>query len=242
MGFVVAAPQISDRQSEWKQGVFLFSVELMKGELTRDTHYNNQYPWVKAGYDRHTEYPTWFSEKAEYLVYLKRHKTDGWERPTTIAAFRGEWRSDESGRLVGRLFAGREGSKPLDVRTARAVMEALARNEEPSGRDRRAVEAFLRSAVLPEGVVLRPRPVSFDERFKQAEGVAAAVRLGTTRKDIERMFPQEDGGISGPEATRYYLGSEVMVVVPFDRTGRNWGHENRVNGRVKVYRSRMHID
>ena len=31
VGFVVAAPQVNDTQSEWRQGVYLFSVDLIKG-------------------------------------------------------------------------------------------------------------------------------------------------------------------------------------------------------------------
>jgi hypothetical protein len=79
-------------------------------------------------------------------------------------------------------------------------------------------------------------------RLLEAQRLAAAVRMNTARKDVEKTFPQKDGGLSGPGSTRYYLGSEVMVEVPFDQTGGAWSRENRVNGPLKVYRSRMHID
>jgi len=68
------------------------------------------------------------------------------------------------------------------------------------------------------------------------------IKQGTTRADMRKMFPQEDGGLSGPGSTRYYFGSEVMVEAPYDQTGGAWKPQNKVNGPIKVYRSLMHMD
>jgi hypothetical protein len=66
--------------------------------------------------------------------------------------------------------------------------------------------------------------------------------MTTSRKDIEKMFLQQNGGMSSPESTRYYLRSEVMVEVPFDQTGGARSQENKVNGPLKAYRSEMSSD
>jgi len=36
VGFVIAAPMVSARQSEWKQRLLLYSIDSLKGELNRD--------------------------------------------------------------------------------------------------------------------------------------------------------------------------------------------------------------
>lgn len=237
VGFVIADPMVSAPQSEWKQRVYLYSIDSFKGEL-------NRYPitWVYAGQDGHTGYSTWFPQKAEYLVFLRYQEVESKKVLASIAAFRVEYQPDEAGRVVGKVFAGNANGESLDAQQARNVLQILVKGGHLSDEKRKALDSFLRAAILPEGASSQPASVPFEERFREAKKVAASVRIGTTRKDIEKIFPQEDGGASGPGSTRYYLGSEVMVEVPFDQTEGAWKQENKVNGPVKVYRSLMHMD
>lgn len=241
VGFVIAAPMVSAPQSQWKQRLFLYSIDSLKGELNRDP-VSKQFPWVYAAQAGPTKYSTWLSQKAEYLVFLRYQEVDSKMVLATIAAFPVEYRPDEAGRVAGRVCAGHAKGKTLDAQKARNAIQILIKGGHLSNEKRKALDSFLRAAVLPEGVSSQPASVPFEVRFREAKKVAASVRIGTTRKDIEKIFPQEDGGTSGPGSTRYYLGSEVMVEVPFDQTAGAWKQENKVNGPVKVYRSLMHLD
>jgi hypothetical protein len=78
-------------------------------------------------------------------------------------------------------------------------------------------------------------PVTHEAMLAEVREIAAAIRPGMARSDVEKIFPRADGGISSLDATRYYAGNEVMVEVPYDRSG-------RVTGPLKVYRSIMHAD
>ena len=70
-------------------------------------------------------------------------------------------------------------------------------------------------------------PVPFEQRFEQVSKLAGAIRIGTRRADLEKVFPQSDGGLSVPSSSRYYVGSEVMVEAPFDDNNGAWNPENR---------------
>ncbi|MHC4460986.1 MAG: hypothetical protein ACYS6W_10905 [Planctomycetota bacterium] len=241
VGFVIAAPMVSAPQSQWKQRLFLYSIDSLKGDLNRDPA-SKQFPWVYAGRAGRTKYSTWLSQKAECLVFLRYQEIESKKVLATIAAFPVEYRPDTAGRVVGSLFAGHANGKTLNAQKARNALQILVKGGHLPDEKRKALDSFLRAAVLPEGVSSQPASVPFEERFREAKKVASSIRISTTRKDIEKIFPQEDYGISGPSSTRYYLGSEVMVEVPFDQTAGAWKQENKVNGRIKVYRSRMHVD
>ncbi len=89
-------------------------------------------------------------------------------------------------------------------------------------------------------------------RFMEARALAEAIRKGdrkkaaafgalVTRADVERIFLHRAGGFRMSILTRYYLGSEVMVEVPYDSTGGNHSPRNRVNGAIRVYRGYPHV-
>ena len=77
--------------------------------------------------------------------------------------------------------------------------------------------------------------------LKVADKVAV-IKIGMRRREVEEKLQNQDGGASGPGSTRYYEGWEVMVEVPYDQTGGRWKPKNRVNGPVRIYRSRPHAD
>jgi len=68
---------------------------------------------VYAGQVGRTRYSTWFSQKAEYLVFLRYQEVESKKVLATIAAFRVEYRPDEAGRVVGKVFAGHANGKTL---------------------------------------------------------------------------------------------------------------------------------
>ena len=76
----------------------------------------------------------------------------------------------------------------------------------------------------------------------QAKKQAAQVKRGMSRAAVERLYPHQDGGLSSYELSRYYLGNNIMVDVPFDQHGSEGGKQNRVNGPLRVYLSPPHFD
>lgn len=74
----------------------------------------------------------------------------------------------------------------------------------------------------------------------QAKKQAAQVERGTSRAAIEKLYRYQDGGLSSYELSRYYLGNNIMVDVPFDRQGGEGREQNRVSGPLRVYLSPPH--
>ena len=76
----------------------------------------------------------------------------------------------------------------------------------------------------------------------QAKKQAAQVERGTSRAAIEKLYPNHDGGLMSYELSRYYLGNNIMVDVPFDQHGGEGSKQNRVNGPLRVYLSPPHFN
>ena len=89
----------------------------------------------------------------------------------------------------------------------------------------------------------RVHPMKHEQaRVAHVTALAATILPGMSRADVERIFPNEDGGLQGGSTTRYYEEPEIMVEVPYDETGGAWSKSNHVTGVVRVYRDRQHID
>lgn len=71
---------------------------------------------------------------------------------------------------------------------------------------------------------------------------AARIKIGTSRSQVERLFPSKDGGLMSSDITHYYVGNGVMVDVPYDERGGPWKAQNRVRGPLRVYLSSFHSD
>ncbi|MES2462375.1 MAG: hypothetical protein V4671_17465 [Armatimonadota bacterium] len=82
--------------------------------------------------------------------------------------------------------------------------------------------------------------VPHEIRIRKVRARAAAIKPGTKRAAVEKIFLRQDGGVSVPSSTRYYEGSEIMVEVRYDQSGGRWKPQNRVNGALRVYRSSFH--
>jgi len=56
------------------------------------------------------------------------------------------------------------------------------------------------------------------------------------------VFPREDGGMHGPDRTRYVEAPDVTIEVPYDETGGAFGPDNRVIAAPRVYRAVANMD
>lgn len=245
IGFVKAAPEVAAPNSSWKQRVFVYTMDALKGHLDPIPG-TKQNPWLYADNAAPANYSSWFAEKGEYLVFLRSAVVRQMEVWTVIAVFPVNYHPDKTGQVVGTVAGdgsrqtGNDATRTLEVSLLRRLLQQALSNKMDAAFALRALNNF-----FPTGTVLssQARAIpTFEERFQQAQQLVATIRPGTTRADIEKVFPQEDGGASGPDNTRYYLGSEVMVNVPYDQTGGNWKPQNKVRGPLKVYRSMMSYD
>ena len=87
------------------------------------------------------------------------------------------------------------------------------------------------------GVLINVEPApTYDQHAARVAEKTSSITNGMTRGEVEKILPNQDGGLQGPSTMRYYEGWEVMVEVPFDQTGGPWKPENHVNGTVRIYR------
>ena len=254
VGIVQASPSSSSAQGEWRQSISLTDADGVKGILSRD-YGNNQYPYVEADHAGVAGYPTRFGERGEYLVFLHRARAGAGGRLTTLAAFHVQYYPDglggmfgmKGGSIVGLLASGQALAPPparpvVAIAEARQWLTALALGQPLARRDEARLDTFLRASLLSAGDAQSRTTPTHEERMALAQKLAGAVTPGMTRADVEKIFPQPDGGLVSSGQGRYYFGSEVMVNVPFDANGGPFQPENRVNGPLRVYRDSMHYD
>jgi hypothetical protein len=239
VGFVGASPLVEDPAGQWKQWLFVYRVDSLKGNLGRGSG-TSRYPYIGAGCGDACAYPTRVEGRGEYLVFLHHQLLNGKTQWVATAAFAIEYLPDDAGRIVGVLHGEEDSGRSMPVQQVRGLLRQMVAGK-AIGAD---AERDLNELLTPTAPLsLRTRtPRTFEQRFQQVSAVAGHIRLGTSRADIEKVFPQQDGGISGPSSTRYYAGSEVMVEVPFDQQGGAWRSQNRVMGPLRVYRSWPHMD
>ena len=84
--------------------------------------------------------------------------------------------------------------------------------------------------------------MSYEARLAEVTERAARIKVGMERSEVEKIFLQGDGGLSGPNRSRYYEDPEVKIEVPFDETGGRWTPLNKVIGPVRIYRGRPFTD
>jgi hypothetical protein len=111
-----------------------------------------------------------------------------------------------------------------------------------------SVQANAAPDVLPDGSFLYRMAQTQVEasrttaRLAETRRQATRIKIGTSRAQIERLFPSQDGGLMASVVTRYYVGNGVMVDVPYDQRGGPWKAQNRVRGPLRVYLSSFHSD
>ncbi|HEY3268758.1 MAG TPA: hypothetical protein VGM37_17715 [Armatimonadota bacterium] len=232
IAFVRARLDVVDLTTGWR-GFGVYRGETLKGEFrARQAEGKDVWLSVKAG-----GCPTMASlGLAVYLVFLDRRDAKGhWP---VLAAIPVEYAPDANGHIVGTLPGRLKGGEAPSREAIARLVRAAAKEGNRPGQASRMLEVWLRSAQSR----VRTDAMTHEERMRWAERMAAAIRPGTTRADLEKVFPQRDGGLSGPNSTRYYAGAEVMVEAPFDTTGGAVKPTNRVSGSIKVTKSGMHID
>lgn len=174
-------------------------------------------------------------------MFLHRESIEGKVVWATTAAFAIEYRPDSAGTVVGMLYGGDQDRIAMSVGEVRMLLRHIVSGER-IGSDAERLDGLLSAATVSRASLIAREPVTFEQRFEQVKSLAGGIRPGTRRADVEKVFPVQDGGISGKGRSRYYAGSEVMVEAPFDQEGGPRNAENRVTGPLRVYRSRMHFD
>lgn len=236
IGFVRTGQFRADSHGIYKQELDTSQVDSLKGQLGSSGLSGNPLLWVTSNPVPSWSYPTRCLETGEYLVFLRRHAvpSDAPKAWTVDAAFRVVYRPNYFGTVSGMVLS--ESQQELSLPVVRESLERLIAQKALSPDTNRRLSALFKRAARPA------KPLAHEERLRETLKLAAIIRPGMSRADINKIFPIEDGGLSGPSATRYYVGSEVMAEVPFDQTGGNWKPENRVTGPIKVYKSLMHFD
>ena len=182
---------------------------------------------IKGGLVGATGYPTRFGKQGEYLVFLYSTGAGATVLWTMLAAYRVRYYPNE----FGGMFSIRAGSTVGLLASRPAVTITQAR-----------IDAFFRASLLPAEASQSRITPAHEEQMALAQKLAGAITPDTTRADVEKIFPQSDGGLVSSERGRYYFGSEIMVDVPYDANGGPFQPENRVNGPLRVYHDSMHSD
>jgi hypothetical protein len=239
IGMVLADPTVTAPSGPWRQSVYVVRHVSIKGRLTRDPQWNNQYPWVFANRSPAGYYPTSFGEMGWYLVFLGPGTRDGRPVTATLAAFPVLYRPAGHGAIKGIVGVGWVQPNGLPIERVTELLRIVVAAKGSPASAVCELDALFGKIARTHDV---DAPPSREERLEAAREIASRVTVGTTRADVEKIFPKQDGGISGPFSSRYYLGAEVMVEVPFDTAGGNWKRTNRVSGQPKAYRSYFSAD
>ena len=79
------------------------------------------------------------------------------------------------------------------------------------------------------------------KKLAQVNMIVSTIKIGTTRQEIEKIFPKQDGGLQSLSNVRYYEDPDVMIEIPYDDTKGVGSKYNQVNGTIKVYKSIFHL-
>lgn len=241
IGVLHLQPLVSAPEDEWRQIVSVHCVDALKGALQPNPARNGELPPVYGMPAHPGPYYARYPGRGDYLVFLRRERDPEGERWVTTAAFHLDYRPDGNGRIEGRIVAGHQQPRSVKVATVRQLLSRVINGRTAVLAAARALDPVFKRASM-FAARNSERSVPHNLRLREATILAAAIRRGTPRSDVEKVFPEEDGGISGPGSTRYYLGSQVMVEVPYDQSGGRWQRGNRVRGALRVYRSLPHYD
>ena len=76
VGFIKAFPLAEHPGAAWRQGIAVYAVDALKGDLGPGAG-TNRYPYISGDHSDFTGYPTWFARTSEHLVFLRRESVDG---------------------------------------------------------------------------------------------------------------------------------------------------------------------
>src|SRR5262249_54952855 len=146
-------------------------------------------------------YPTCFAAVGEFLVFLRIDQAGGAYPWTTIAAFPVEYQPDQDGRIVGAGTISKSNDKSLEVGQAGTLLQAGVGGGTAGNEATIVLDQLLQTIAPTDAAGSVCAPLSHAQRMEQARRLVSRIKQGTTRADMEKMFPEEDGGISGPGST-----------------------------------------
>lgn len=196
--------------------------------------------WKKVSYlyvapSHRLGYTNRLPERSAALIFAKRgmaHDRPGW---VVIAQFPVRYTPAPGKRMLGTIGGGMYGPQSLTISEVHQLLPAAIRGNAEAAR---RLDPVL--ASISQAVDRLPRPLQHDSLMAETRAIAAQVEPGTPRSEIEKLFPQQDAGLSVSTSARYYREPEVMIEVPYDLNGGAWKPTNRVNGPLRVYRDGYH--
>jgi hypothetical protein len=166
------------------------------------------------------------------------------------------WTASDCGEQTGdpTLDRGRDVPLCADARLAMASGRVLSLSFLVGTRHRGVggkIALFAGQFIEPDGLrlpvsdlTLVPSFMSETARLQQAQAWMTALRPGMTRADVERRLdhPVEDGGLNEIGHTRYYLGFDIKLDVPFATTPLSHTRQDRVSGPAVMSRGGYAMD
>jgi hypothetical protein len=166
------------------------------------------------------------------------------------------WTASDCGEQTGNPALDRRRDVPLcaDARLAMASDRVLSLSFLVGTRHRGIggkIALFAGQFIEPDGLrlpvpdlTLVPSFMSETARLQQAQAWMTALRPGMTRADVERRLdhPVEDGGLNEIGHTRYYLGFDIKLDVPFATTPLSHTRQDRVSGPAVMSRGGYAMD
>jgi hypothetical protein len=167
------------------------------------------------------------------------------------------WIASDCGEQTGNPALDRRRDVPLcaDARLAMASERVLSLSFLVGTRHRGIggkIALFAGQFIEPDGLrlpvsdlTLVPSFMSETARLEQAQAWMTALRPGMTRADVERRLdhPVEDGGLNEIGHTRYYLGFDIKLDVPFATTTLlSHTPQDRVSGPAVISRGGYAMD
>jgi hypothetical protein len=195
---------------------------------------------------------------ADVAPSLPRVAIEAWLRDLAGPGATAVWEASDCGEQTGNpaLDRGRDFPLCADVRIAMASGRTLSLSflvgtmqEGAGGKAALFMGQFSepnRPTLPISDLSIVPTFMSAEARLRQAQAWAAALQPGLTRADVERRLdhPVEDGGLNAIGHTRYYLGFDVKLDVPFAVAGPLLPHApaDRVSGSAVVSRGAYVMD
>lgn len=174
-------------------------------------------------------------ERATALVFARPGDMVGRPGWVALAVFPVRYTPGPGKRMRGALGGGLYGSRTLALGEVRRLLPAAVRGDRDAAGRLDPVLAGISQAIDALSYPLKHEPLLADTR-----ALAKSVERGTTRAEVETLFPQEDGGLSALTSSRYYRAAEVMVKVPYEVGGGGGRGMDRVKGPLRVYRDGFH--
>ncbi len=187
--------------------------------------------------------PFWMplpDDRQETLIFGRYVREKSSKTFEVITAFRVASDLDIWGNKTLVILNSR-GQPVVERSSLKTFLIHLIKGEKPDANTFEAFEKSLR--IADNGWFARGQAgMTYALRVQQAKELVPQIKTGMTREEVEKILPWQDGGISGPDASRYYFGAQVMIEIPYSTEGGAWKKTNRVVGKPRIYQDRYHTD